>query len=461
MNTKLKSILLLSALSVSALNVSVFADNKVVTEDTTESNQSYNDSDPTLPALRVTTEGVTYNGTNITLSATNDSASGAIYGRGAYVNNASLSLTGGFISTFGRIGTGVFLAASSGALNDVNIKTEGVNGNGVIASANSTLLLTGGSISTSNTGGYGVNLSGTSSATLNNVNIKTEGQTGRAVYVTDNATLLLSGGTINTTGPDGHGIYFELRNSGTVDNVTIKTTGSNGNGVYITGTSTLKLTDSDITATSSNAYAISVATSSTATVSLNNNTITGNIYARNAGSLTLSGSNGTVLTSNVTGSNGATIGITLSDANTELHGNFLQIDAATAINLTVGADALFHGSGELDSLTLASGAIIGYADDVLLVTDSITIGDGIIIDFSSLTETGNYQVLDWSGATITGGTISEDQFTATNLDESLQGSFSVAGSQLTFNATAVPEPSTWFLIGAGLGALALIRRRSS
>ncbi|MDR1144696.1 MAG: PEP-CTERM sorting domain-containing protein [Verrucomicrobiales bacterium] len=37
----------------------------------------------------------------------------------------------------------------------------------------------------------------------------------------------------------------------------------------------------------------------------------------------------------------------------------------------------------------------------------------------------------------------------------------MANNQLTFNATAVPEPSTWFLIGAGLGALALIRRRSS
>ncbi|MDR1146274.1 MAG: PEP-CTERM sorting domain-containing protein, partial [Verrucomicrobiales bacterium] len=143
---------------------------------------------------------------------------------------------------------------------------------------------------------------------------------------------------------------------------------------------------------------------------------------------------------------------------TKLVGNVSRA-ADSEINLTLGAGALFHGAGTLDNLTLESDAIIGYAGNVLLVTDSISIGDGITIDFSSLTKTGDYQVLDWSGAS-GGDSINASQFSVA-ADAGVEGTFSVANNQLTFNASAVPEPSTWFLIGAGLGALALIRRRSS
>jgi T5SS/PEP-CTERM-associated repeat protein len=111
-----------------------------------------------------------------------------------------------------------------------------------------------------------------------------------------------------------------------------------------------------------------------------------------------------------------------------------------------------------DGLTLETGAILGYADgDGLLVTGgAITIGDGIIIDFSALTELGEHTVLDWTGAT-GGESISGEQFTVTG--DGVAGTFNVANNQLTFNATAVPEPSIWFLLGVSLGALALIRHR--
>ncbi|MDR1145479.1 MAG: PEP-CTERM sorting domain-containing protein [Verrucomicrobiales bacterium] len=452
----LTRILTLCALSASALNV--FATSKVVTSSTTETGASYDDSDTTTQAaLNVTTNGVTYTGTNITLSATNHGLDEDAIGNGAYIDNgASLSLTGALISTSGTYGHGILITnASSGTLNNVNITKTGYIGHGVYVIKDSSLLLTGGTISTSDFVAVGVHLKTRSSGTVNNVTIKTEGENGHGVTVSSSATLLLTGGSITTSGTSAYGVMLSQGNV-IVNNMTIETTGNLGHGVQIAANSTLLLTDSDISTTGSNANALNIITSSTVTANLNNNTVTGNILASGTSTITLSAVNGTVITGNVTSTTGATIGITLTGAGTKLVGNVTR-DATSEINVTVGANALFHGAGTLDNLTLASGAILGYADDVLLVTDSITIGDNIIIDFSSLTDLGNYQVLDWSDATITGGTVSADQFTIAG--DGVEGTFNVDNGKLVFNATAVPEPSTWFLIGLGLGALALIRRR--
>ncbi|MDR1305668.1 MAG: PEP-CTERM sorting domain-containing protein [Verrucomicrobiales bacterium] len=447
------TLLILCALSASALNV--LAENKIVTSSTAESNQTYNDSDLTLSALNVTTNGVTYSGTNITLSATNNGGSTDAIGNGAYINNgAHLSLTNGSITTTGVNGDGVYITIrSSGTLNNVNIKTGGNVGHGVYAGGTSALTMTGGTVSTTaDSSGCGVYLYYGSNGTLNNVNIKTEGTFSYGVYATLRSLLTMTGGTVSTTGSNGYGAYLSS-SSGTLNNVNIKTEGNAGHGVSLF-TSTLTMTNSDISATGNNAYAINVASRSTATVNLNHNTITGNILASGTSTLTLSGSNGTVLTGNVTGTTGGTIGITLTGEDTALHGNINQSGAT--INLTVGADALFEGGGELDNLTLESSALLGYTDG-LTVTTSITIGDNITIDFSSLTETDNYLVLDWTGAS-GGDAISGDQFIIAGTG--VEGTFSVTNNQLYFNATAVPEPSTWFLLGAALGVLALIRRQT-
>jgi hypothetical protein len=41
----------------------------------------------------------------------------------------------------------------------------------------------------------------------------------------------------------------------------------------------------------------------------------------------------------------------------------------------------------------------------------------------------------------------------------MTGTFTIDGTQLTFHATAIPEPSTWFLLGTGLGILLLTAHR--
>jgi hypothetical protein len=192
--------------------------------------------------------------------------------------------------------------------------------------------------------------------------------------------------------------------------------------------------------------------SGTGTASLNHNTITGNISATGTSTLTLSGSNDTVITGDVVADSGATIGITLVGEGTALHGNFDRC-ATSVINLTVGSDALLDGSGTLDSLTLENGAVIGYTG-LITVTDSITIDGTVTFDLSNLTATGEYNLLDWSGATMD---VADANYNFTGAG--VEGSFNAEGGKLVFNATAVPEPSTCFLAALGFGVLVFLHLR--
>jgi hypothetical protein len=457
--TQLK-LLLLCALSASALNV--FAAHIDITQNTAETGASYDDSDTTtLAALNVTTDGVTYSGTNITLSATNHGFIDNPIGNGAYIiNGASLSLIGGGITTTGNFGFGVGITGtSSGTVNNVNIATTGNRGYGVFANTNSSLILTSGGITTSGSYGFGVLLNSRSSGTLDNVNIQTEGFFSEGVRVTGTATLQLTGGSISTSGSYAYGIDLDYASSGTVSGVNIATTGNGGHGVYVSLGSTLTLTDSDISATGSNAYALYL-NDGTATVNLNHNTIAGNILT--TGALTITGSNGSVLTGAITRYDG-TVNLNIGAA-TSLDQLTGPVDNLTLLNgarLGYNNGLLLNGAAiavTATSLTLGNGIILDYdGANPLQLSGTLTIADNILVNLSALTEAGDYLVLDWSGASVS-GSITDTQFTVTNLDAELQGTFSVANDQLTFNATAVPEPSTWFLMGAGLGALLLAAR---
>jgi hypothetical protein len=135
-----------------------------------------------------------------------------------------------------------------------------------------------------------------------------------------------------------------------------------------------------------------------------------------------------------------------------LTGGLLTVESGGVLSTTLTLE---------NGITLEAGAIIDYAgnENGLLVTGGvITVNNGIIVDLSILTETGIYTVLDWNGATAGGG-ISETSFTAANLDAGITGSFTVANNRLIFTASAIPEPSTYFLLGIGLGALLLAAHR--
>jgi hypothetical protein len=110
-------------------------------------------------------------------------------------------------------------------------------------------------------------------------------------------------------------------------------------------------------------------------------------------------------------------------------------------------------------LILNSGAVLDYYDNTYLLVGlgTLTVGDDVLVNFSNATlEMGEeYSIFGWSGIS---GTLTADQFSATGLDDGIEGTFSVANDQLIFTTTAVPEPSTWFLLGTGLGLLLLTTR---
>jgi hypothetical protein len=114
-------------------------------------------------------------------------------------------------------------------------------------------------------------------------------------------------------------------------------------------------------------------------------------------------------------------------------------------------------------LTLSSGAVLDYADEGLLLNGGIlTINNGgIVIDFSNSTLGSQpYLIMDYANTTGNNVLADGSQFIATGLDPDITGSFSVVNNQLFFNATAVPEPSLYFLLGAGLGVLLISRLRN-
>jgi hypothetical protein len=309
---------------------------------------------------------------------------------------------------------------------------------------------------------------------------ETEVFVGAEIY--NGGFLSLTGGSITgtsygvlETGIGGIGVYSYNQSNGILNGVTIAMEGTDPVSV-IAGAmaeySTLTLTNSDLTVT--NAWiGIGLMASGHSTVSadLNHNTVTGDYSIVGSSTddetaiVTVTGSNGSVITGDVVSAEHAVVTITLTGADTALHGDLYNYDPTGLIgggpgtlNLTLSAGALLHGSGTLDNLTLADGAILGYTGD-LTVTTSITLSGGITIDFSNITvqDGEDYLILDYTTAS---GDVNAEHFTATGLGaDQPTGGFFVDNGTLIFNTSAVPEPTTWLLLTLGLSALTLLRRR--
>ncbi|MDR2462359.1 MAG: PEP-CTERM sorting domain-containing protein [Verrucomicrobiales bacterium] len=405
---------------------------------------------------------------------------------GVYLNSFSaLTATNTVISTTGNNAHGIYAGGSSSAVFDgLQVTTSGSNAAALFAWGDSYVNLgTNVRLEAAGPGGEGAGALGAlSGATVEGVGAEIISAQGGAVRVAGSSTLALtdsrlqgihgiivayqgtgtsvvdiSGGTVDAA---NNAVYVQPNAAGSAsdENAVINISGAtitsgtlvNNNETWNSGTLTVNFNQSDLT----NAGGIIVGdgNNSVTTVNVNGGSgIHGDVSNSGSGTLNVNLDHSS-LTGNITGSGNARLEVTITGPGSALHGD-VAANGASVISLTIGADALFDGGGTLSSLTLESGAILGFDGGLLVTGGTITVAGGILVDFGALTETGGYVVIDWSGATES-GSVTADQFSVAGTG--VEGAFAVQNGQLVFTASAVPEPSACFLLGIGLGLTGLM-----
>ncbi|MDR1145338.1 MAG: hypothetical protein LBK71_04290, partial [Verrucomicrobiales bacterium] len=401
MNPKLK-LLILCALSASALNV--FAQSLYVsnTAHPVESGMTYSATSTARAALQVTGRLGSYSGTDLTLSSTFSEANGRY---GAIVGGqARLALSGGAITTTGSYGYGVYATGSSLATVDrVAIITQGESGYGLIVYNSSTMRATGVSVTSSGSSVNGFRVSGQGSY-LSGADCLVDIANGAIGAATEGGVLELSdlqatvragsafhmtGGTISVTGgalavtfraEDEKGLIYVNggTNSLTLDqvqvqhdgNYALRASGSNDTTINLISTATLSGTAEFFDATHAtvnlsagsamHSDAMLITGSSTVEFNLAASTLTGNTIAGDDSSVAITGSAGSVITGALTGNDNAVIDLTVSGPGSSFTGDIAQHDDST---ITVILDTGATGSGGFTGGNLITGGDSAWTFD--------------------------------------------------------------------------------------------------
>jgi autotransporter-associated beta strand protein len=270
------------------------------------------------------------------------------------------------------------------------------------------------------------------------MNSATSGNANSAYIVGSNAQLningsngvqigALSGNGLVTLGNNGGKAIIGAKNTDTTFSGTFTSNAGQTTALEKIGTGTLRL----------NGFSNSGTTPYTGTTTITAGTLLVN------GSMAASA--GTIIAS------GATLGGT---------GAVSSITANTGANIAPGDGGI--GTLTATALSINNGTHFVFdlgtanASDMLALSGALTADSGTSLytfDFSGGEVNGVYTL-----ATFASTNLSVSQLNASG---NYAGTFAIAnGNTLTFTASAVPEPATWALIGAGLGVTLLsIRRR--
>lgn len=198
--------------------------------------------------------------------------------------------------------------------------------------------------------------------------------------------------------------------------------------------------------------------------------ITGNVTLN--GNLTLNSSIATVLAAPLNQTPPLTVGgNTIAGVIADGSGSFGLIKTGTGVVHLTGANT-FTGGATINAGTLSTGATGTFgADDVTLATgatitagNSASFADTALLSFAS-TSIGKIN-LNFTGADTIGGIynsvsasfIGNGTYTATDLNTFFGGNVFAGAGSLTVFGAAIPEPSSFALVG-GLAALGLVASR--
>jgi len=183
------------------------------------------------------------------------------------------------------------------------------------------------------------------------------------------------------------------------------------------------------------------------------------------GATTING--GALLINNATGSGTGTGAVAVNSTGTLGGTGFIQgtVTVNTGATLTPGGASLpgllsINGTGA--DLTLSGGSTSSFRLNgttrggdyaAININDAITYAGTLLVDFGFAPTIGNtFDLFNFTSQT---GTFSAINF----VDAGYGGTFDYASGVLT--VTAIPEPTTWALLGCGLLATLLLRRRGT
>ena len=191
----------------------------------------------------------------------------------------------------------------------------------------------------------------------------------------------------------------------------------------------------------------------------NTNTYTG-LTTVSQGRLLINGSiagGASVASGAVLGGTGTVVGEVTIDGSLRPGESIGTLTVQNDVTWNSGDAWVFELGGAAVSLSDAQTG--GSTQDQLAITGGNLLkgsGSQWVFDFSGTGATGWYKLVDWSGNT----TFDVTDFTATNLGDSLGGTFVIDNATSALYVHVVPEPGVWSLALLGAGAAFCLRRRA-
>ncbi|MBR4618817.1 MAG: hypothetical protein IKO49_05885 [Bacilli bacterium] len=407
----------------SSSTVASYSGNTTISSATTEENKTYTSTTGGENALLVTGGTSSLSNPTITKSGDSDGDSADFYGTNAAIltyNGATLNITGGTITTNGSHANGAF-SYGTGTINITNTKinTTGNNSGGVMVTGGGTLNATNLTVKTTGNSSASIRSDrGGGNLSVNKGTYETSGVGSPSIYST--ANIVVNNATLISTKSEG--IVVEGANSVSLNKVELTDTNNTLNGnsetyknIFLyqsmsgdadTGTASFTSKNSKIITNKGDTIFV---TNTTATINLENNTITnndGDFLRIQTGKWGNSGSNGG--------------NVTLKMTNQKIEGDII-VDSISTLDLTMSDGSVFTGAFDNKhqasklNVKLSSDSIISLTADSYIssLTNEITDNSNIYLNGHKLYV--NNKEISANEATYDGATTKTNTTITTNI----------------------------------------------